>query len=165
MARAETTDFLHNFRFQVVASPGGPAGEVLDPEAGFNSVTTPELTVEPAEYKEGVYTYMRKFPGNPSVSDVTLTRGVTKTDTRFYDWVRKAVHGGEYRSDLEIRHFHREDFGDVEAADRGSPSRLYRLNNALPVRGKIAADLDSTASDVSIQEMDVAYESFDLEIG
>jgi phage tail-like protein len=156
---------MHSFRFQVVTSPGAPAGDVLDPEAGFNTVSTPEQTVEVAEYKEGVYTYTRKYPGNPTMSDVTLTRGVTRADTNFYEWVQAAIRGSEYRTDMEIRHFHRDDFGDVESADRGAPTKVYVLDNALPIRNKIAADMDATASDISIQEMDVAYESFSVITG
>jgi phage tail-like protein len=158
MARAQSTDFLHSFRFQVVVSAGAPAGDVLDPEAGFNTCTVPELSLEVAEYKEGIHTYRRKYPGLPSVNDVTMTRGVAKSDSKFFDWVRAAVEAQEYRTDIDINHFHREDFGEVEAADRGTPSRQYRLENALPIRVKLAGDLDGASSDVSIQELDVAFE-------
>ena len=53
MARAQATDFIHSFRYQVVADVGAPAGELFDPEAGFSSVTVPEMNVEVSEYKEG----------------------------------------------------------------------------------------------------------------
>ena len=68
MARPETTDFLQNFRFHVsVASSstdapdtdplkykqaGGPA---IGGEAGFQSVSIPDVTIESTEYREGTF--------------------------------------------------------------------------------------------------------------
>jgi phage tail-like protein len=163
MARAETTDFLHSFRFHVTADDGAPAGAVFDTQAGFNTVTTPEMSVEVAEYKEGIYTFTRKYPGNPSMNDLTLTRGVVKSDSKFMEWVQAAISGAEYRTDLDIRHYHREDFGsfaEVETSARGTAARIYQVSNAMPLRVKVAGDLDAATSDVSIQEIDVAFESF-----
>ena len=88
-----------------------------------------------------------------------------RADTNFHDWVKRNHNGEEYRTDLDIRHYHRDDFGDVESADRGTPSKTYRCNNAFPIRNKVAADLDSTASDISVQELDIAMESFDVVVG
>lgn len=156
---------MQSFRFQVVTSPGAPAGDILDPEAGFSAVGTPEITLESAPYKEGIYTYTRKYPGPPDFADVTMSRGVARGDTNFFDWLMAAVKGQEYRTDMEIRHYHRDDFGDVESADRGSPTKVYVLENAMPIQNKIAADLDATASDISIQDLGVAYESFSVVLG
>ena len=63
-------------------------------EAGFSAVTTPEATVEAVEYKEGTMIYTRKFPGNPTQSDITLSRGVARQDSTFWDWLRVVVEGG-----------------------------------------------------------------------
>lgn len=163
MARAQATDFIHSFRYQVVADAGAPAGEIFDPQAGFSNITTPEMNAEPAEYKEGIHTFPRKYPGAPTVTNITMQRGVVKNESRFYDWMKQVVNGGEYRTDLEIRVFHREDFGEVENADRGTPSKIVRLFNAFPSRAKPVGDLDAVTSDVSLREIDVEFENFDIE--
>lgn len=162
MARAQATDFIQSFRYQVVADPGAPAGEIFDPQAGFSSVTIPEMNVEPAEYKEGVYNFPRKFPGAPTVTNSTFSRGVVRNDSLFYDWIQAAAKGREYRTDIEIRVFHREDFGENEAADRGTPSKIVRMFNCFASRVKPVGDLDATTSDISIQEIDVECEDFEL---
>lgn len=170
MARASKTDFLHSMRFHVTATTSNGFNPFADASAGFSTCSTPEITVEAVEYKEGHYIYKRKQTGDVSVSDITMARGVTLTDTAFYDWAIKAVEGtGQVRTDLLIRHFHRDALPGAQGA--GNPNattidreaknaRIYHVMEALPIRCKIAADLDATASDISISEIDVSYENF-----
>src|SRR5688572_5902390 len=102
MARAEADDFIHSMRFHVKAD--GPrqmlpraSGEA---QAGFSQVSTPAGSVAVAEYREGHYIYTRKQPGIPAVEDISLSRGVTRRDTEFWDWLRVVIEGsGEYRAD------------------------------------------------------------------
>lgn len=179
MARAQETDFLSSMRFHVDVVPVGNGQHTLrtggnTPQAGFTNVSTPELTVDPAEYKEGQMVYTRKFPGNPSVSDITMSRGVARADSSFWDWARVVVEGsGDYRATVSIKHYHRDTSLTRGVADRSlenktdldlnSPARVYKLYEAFPVRHKVAADLDGTASEISIMELDVTYESFEIE--
>jgi len=163
--RNATTDYFHNFRFHV--STDGPGGiDYLDSrEAGFNTCTTPEYTLEAVEYREGIYVYTRKFPGLVTAADVTLGRGVVRRASRFYEWMIRCIEGGEYRATLTIYHYHRVGFEPDEMADRGDTgyAKKYRCYNCIPIRFKVAGDLDATAADVSIQEVDVAMERFEVE--
>jgi len=163
--RNATTDYFHNFRFH--ASTVGPGGiDYLDSqEAGFNTCTTPEYTLEATEYREGIYVYTRKFPGLPTVSDVTLGRGVTRRESSFYEWMIRCIEGGEYRATLTIYHYHRVGFDPGEQASREDQNfaKKYVCYNCIPIRLKIAGDLDATAADVSIAEMDVAMERFEVQ--
>ena len=153
---------LHAFRFHVrtVSEQGQFSGD--DGEAGFQSVTLPEISTEAVEYREGTYTYTRKYPGVPTVSDVTLMRGVTKKDTSFFDWIMASVKGGEYRTDMTIYHWHRDGKTHGVLADLNS-ARKYNCYECLPTRVKPAADLDATSSEVSMAEIDVALEYFEIE--
>lgn len=183
MARAQQTDFLHSMRFHVNAAIAANGAADLDlnatvkqgkAQAGFTSVTTPEATVEAVEYREGSYIYARKYPGNPTVSDITMQRGVTRGDTSFWKWLRVVIEGsGEYRADLTIMHYHRDRAltreypaqGTVNLAgiDLDNPGRIYHVKEAFPTRHKVAGDLDATASEISIMELDFAWESFEIE--
>jgi phage tail-like protein len=192
MPRPIATDFLHSMRFQVSAQTAtntlylNPSLETGDtrPQAGFSACTTPEVSAEAVEYREGIFVYARKFPGNPTTSDVTLSRGVARNDSTFWDWMRIVVEGtglpGDYRADVTIKHFHRAEAlqkgvagaaGNPQDATAGqtntnidtdTPARQYILYQAFPIRHKVAADLDATASEISIMELDVAYEYFDV---
>lgn len=175
MARAKSTDFLHNFRFHVtVDSLGGHdlksqpgAGNIVG--AGFNTCSTPEATQEAVEYREGHFIYTQKYSGLPSISDVSLSRGVALSDGTFWGWMKDIIESGsEYRADVTIKHFHRDAKPDSATAS-ASPMPVpaagyleYRCTNAFPTRHKVSSDLDATGSEVSIQELDLAVESFDV---
>lgn len=178
MARAQAEDFLHSCRFHVdVIGVGDQRRLRTEPgsQAGFSAVSTPEATVEAVEYKEGHTLYTKKYPGNVTMSDITMSRGVARQDSSFWDWLRQVIEGtGEYRADLDIKHFHRDtaltrNFPTTGAEANStrlnidSPARVYHVHEAFPTRHKVAADLDATASDVSIMELDCAYENFEVE--
>lgn len=177
------TDYLHNMRFHVDAlQTDGNDRLVVDgrPQAGFSTCTTPEVTVEAMEYREGQHIYTQKYPGNPSFNDCTLQRGVARQDSAFIDWIRQVIEGsGDYRATVQIKHYHRvsaldqtfPSFGlnakerlHVFKDDEGiaTPSRIYRLYQTWPIRHKVAGDLDATSSDISVMELDLSYEWFDL---
>lgn len=188
MARALATDFLHSMRYHVnVTSRGGnPVSDLIPngrPQAGFSAVTTPEATVEAVEYKEGTYLYTRKQPGNTTMADITLSRGVTRGDSSFWEWCRLVIEGApagsteaEYRADMDIKHFHRDtslvrpvpasgDQPNLTQLNIDNPARIYHVSECFPIRHKVAADLDATASEISIMELDVSYEYFEVEEG
>lgn len=177
MAREVATDFIHSMRFQVVATDGGrpglsPAGRA---DAGFSNATTPEATVEAVEYREGTYLYTRKYPGNPTMNDLTLSRGVARQDSTFWSWLRIIIEGtGEYRQDIDINHYHRDTSlvrtvpasgaeANLTQLNIDSPARVYHVREAFPIRHKVAADLDATASEISIMELDLSFEHFEVE--
>ena len=153
MPRAQSTDYFHLNKYQVVDSEN-----FLNPLAGFNTVTMPEETLEVAEYKEGIWTYTRKQLGNPSFSDITLTRGIVKNDSTFSDYIRLAAEGSPVRTDFQILQFHRDDVQGLLEYSNASPSRIIRCFEALPIRVKFGGDMDATSSDISIQEIDFAVE-------
>lgn len=179
MARPVSSDFIHSMRFQVALDGGAiAAGITLSPsgraEAGFSNVSTPEATMESVEYREGTFVYTRKYPGTPSMNDITMSRGVARLDSTFWDWMRRCIEGsGDYRADLLINHFHRDtalnrttpvtDFVNKTEIDTVTPARTYHVKQAFPMRHKVAADLDATASDISIMELDLSYEYFEVE--
>lgn len=165
MARAQSTDFYHAMKYHVVATgPAGTGPSVLGTaQAGFNTCVMPEATIEQVEYKEGIYVYRRKFPGDVTFSDITLTRGVVKKSNPLYDWIRKAYLGQEYRSDIQIRHFHRDDVTNLTDFTKANPRRIIKCFECLPIRVKPGSDFDAMSSEVSIQEIDIALEYFELE--
>lgn len=166
MARAYAQDFLHSMRFHANVIGVGGQPRLNTPQAGFSACSTPEQTVEAVEYREGQYVYSRKYPGIASMSDITLSRGVARKDGSFYAWMVDCAQGGaEYRADIDIRHYHREAMtGSPTGIDLNlNPARIYHVHEAFPIRHKAAADLDATASEISITELDVACEFFTVE--
>lgn len=178
MARAMQTDFLQSMRFHVDAiGVGGTQRLVVPgrPQAGFSQVSTPELSSDSVEYKEGNMVYVLKQPGMPQISDISMSRGVTRGDSSFWEWMRVVVEGsGEYRADLEIKQFHRDTSLVRTQPANGSQPNLTNINTdvpamiihareCFPIRVKPAADFDATASEISLAEIDISIETFELE--
>lgn len=158
MARAASTDPYLNYRFHVV----DPAGGHLDPIAGFSTVSTPEVTIDPAEYREGVYRWTRKFPGIQTVGECQLMKGTVQRESDFYKWLIDVINGATdtYRSDLMIMEFHITD----EFGINGSPSRVMRLRECWPSSVKPMADKDATGSEIALQELTLTVEELEVEI-
>ena len=167
MARPQTTDFLMSFRFQVVMLTVGSeaksyfTAEGAPADAGFQSVTVPEISLEATEYREGTYKYTRKYPGPPTISEVSCIRGVTKTDTGFFDWCVAAMSGSEYRADISIIQYARENLADAgdgpdEYAFSEIPligARNYVCRECVPIRVKPAGDMEAMSGEVSLAEV------------
>lgn len=157
MARPASEDPFLNFRFHVL----DPFGGNLDPAAGFTSVTLPEVSQDPVEYREGIFTWTRKFPGVPQVGELQLMQGTVLRESAFYAWILKAINGGtDYRTDLIIAEFHILDEKGID----GSPSRILRAQEVFPTTVKPMADKDATGGEVAIQEMTLACEKFEIEL-
>lgn len=183
MSRAKSTDFLHNFRFHVVVlgyginettAQVGTLGSEGTVSAGFNACSAPEVSHDAVEYREGHYVYTRKFVGLPTVADITLSRGVALTEGALWTWMKDVVDAGnEYRAKVNIYHIHRDmkgvttttdAAGDMKIVTDGNAGyRVYHCLECFPLRYKASSDLDATASEVSVQELDLAMEQFTIE--
>lgn len=190
MPRALATDFLHNFRFSAAATTAkadGTEAEFLadnlfkrdnagavDGDAGFNSITSPEMSVDAVEYREGMYNFTRKQTGIPTVSDVTFSRGVILGDTSMFKWFRTHIDGGEYRADVKYWLYHRtamvvpsnaakyRAFSPTNAVADATKAVTVVLHESAPIRFKPFGDMDATASDISLTELDVSMEYWDF---
>jgi phage tail-like protein len=155
-ARSQSTDPFSLNKFHVADTEGFL--NLATPAAGFNSVTSPEMSIEMTEYKEGINLFRKKFPGDPTFAPITLTKGVVKNDSSFYAWVRATAENRPYRTNLIIKHYHRDDVTGLVDYLTAAPYREYHLFNAISTRVKLAGDMDSMASDISIEEIDVEFE-------
>lgn len=189
MARPVATDFLHNMRFHVVVVPPA-AGSAIDwmgtqgntrnvsaTPAGFMSVSAPDVQVTAAMYKEGTMVYERKYPGEPSMGgDLTMDRGVARGDSSFWHWIRTVIEGsGEYRADLDIKHYHREQSLTRPLSDGGdqpnktslfldNPARIYHVHECFPTAHNVVTNaLTATDGEISIMSITVAYEHFEVQ--
>jgi len=198
MPRSVKTDYMQNFRFMAVAFDAEnkkrmqyippAAGNQIEPEAGFSSCGTPSATVEVAEYREGTSVYTKKFPGVPSVEDITMQRGVARGDSTFWAWTKQVIEGsGEYRCTVEINHYARDlayGFSGGVTTDQvlttplstpqnalanltsiksdSPPGRIYRLFEAWPNAHKSSADFEATSSDIAVKDLTVVFEYFEI---
>jgi hypothetical protein len=95
MARSVFHDLMQQYAFWLfdafsVVQGGLP---VLNPLAGFTTMTSPEITAQTREIEEGNWHYPRTVIKNARISPITLTRGVRFTDHDFYRWIVTAIEG------------------------------------------------------------------------
>jgi phage tail-like protein len=156
MSRPQSDDLLQSFMFRI-----SDTESFLDEQAGFNSVTTPEVSTEAVEYRTGNRKYTIKQAGVPTVEAVTMQKGIARTETDFADWMMERVLGGQpYRSDIMINQYTQEAPGYSEDDE---PQRQQICKDAFPTRVKLMGDLDATSSDVNIQELECAVEEVVLQ--
>lgn len=179
MARAATDDYMQVFRFHVRANLAQPQeGNVQDPlkfgnapdgsEAGFNSCTHPEYTINQVEYRDGLQVFPVHQPGLVSTNEVTMSRGVVRRDTTMLDWAFRYFDGQSYRADLDMLQFTqdtRRDRRRVQPAigDGAQKARVIRVLEAFPIRVRPGGDFDASSDEVSMQEIDVKFEYYEVD--
>ena len=170
--RVAANDLMQNFRYHVTGvlegskdNPIGYSPDDSDVEAGFQSVTLPEITAESVEYREGTMMWTQKYQGPPTVSDLTLSRGIAKNDTAFYDWMIDALAGRNYRASITIYHYQRTEYEPSVGGGATTSARKYECFQCLPIRVKPAADLESATGEVGLAEVDIALEYFTIDKG
>jgi phage tail-like protein len=146
MARAIATDPYQVFNFWVSFTSD------VGIQAGFTRSNIPELTVDASEYKTGTMTYKRKYPGIPTVNELTMSTGLMKADSAIFKQIKKSLtQGGEYRFDFDIIQNHRD----------GS-QKSYKIYEAFCHTFKPSSDLEANSNDVAIEELGITFESFDI---
>lgn len=135
-------------------------------QAAFTEVTGVDATVEVIEFRQGNAGSLApvKIPGLVKHGNVTFKMGYT-TNAGFKTWImdcvketRKAIP----RKDVTIELIDITKEAPVTLkTDTESPNRIWKLKNAW-VTKYTAPDLNSTASEVAIESVEVAYEELEI---
>ena len=141
MARSRTQDPLQGFMFRV-SIDGIPS------EVGFQSVSGLSREVEVVEYLESMYDHAHKLPGRESFGEITFARGMYPEDNYLRDAYEKCFQkGDDYRSEVTLT-----------ICDRaGTPRKYFGFAEAW-FSSYTPGDLDSTSSDVVIENLVMQYE-------
>ena len=95
MARSFLTDYLQVYPFWLADI--GPLNTfslpILTPVFGFSQISSPEITIEVEQFKEGNWMFDRKVVKSGSVSPITLSRGVSLFESDFSNWTKAALYG------------------------------------------------------------------------
>lgn len=176
MPRAIIQDYLNKFRFIVTIEEPNWADSILKTsisDGRFQNVPLPELTLEEGTLAEGNSMFEHKQAGRPTInSPLTFTRGVILRDGGLAKWIARVIYGEEYRVTLSIYQFHRAGFPKSYVKGESLNTNSFDLQNgtyrkwtlyqAFPQRWKGSDDLDATASDMALEEIDVGFEDFDV---
>ena len=94
--RSRLRDPLQSYAFTLVdisLSPKAPFTVMGTPWAGFQSITAPEMTANMGTVTEMAMDWPRHYITNYTCSPITLSRGVSATNSTFYQWMNRSRQG------------------------------------------------------------------------
>lgn len=129
--------------------------------AAFNEVSGVEASVDVIEFRQGNAHSLApvKLPGLVKHGNVTLKMGYT-TDSAFKTWIQECVsevRGEMPRNNVSIELIDINGGAPQNAVTSISGNTVWILTNAW-VTKYTAPDLNSTASEVAIESVEIAYE-------
>jgi phage tail-like protein len=115
----------------------------------FQEVSGLDAESQPIEYRHGDNPQFSviKMPGLIKGGNVTMKKGVFKSDNRFWDWVHQ----------IKINTFQRQQVTISLLDETGAPTMVWTLTNAWPT--KVAGtDLKAQGNDVAVECIEVVHE-------
>lgn|SRR5690348_5252694 len=136
---------LPNFHFQV--EWGGS-------RIGFTEVSGLDISIDPIEYREGSSPeyHTMKMPGMQKFGNITMKRGVFRSDNDYYNWLNTVQLNTIERRDLTISLLN----------ESHEPVMVWKVKNAWPVR-LTSTDLKSDSNAVAIESLELAHEGLTIQ--
>lgn len=121
---------------------------------GFSEVSGLTQENQAIEYRDGSfpeYSAM-KMPGLQKYSNVTLKRGILKSDNEFFAWLNTIKLNTIERRDLVIKLLNEEH----------EPVMVWKIHNAFPVKIEGPA-LKASGNEVAIESIEIAHEGLEIQ--
>ncbi len=119
--------------------------------AGFSECIGLETEVAVIEYREGADNAVRKLPGLAKIGDVTLKRGITKSN-ELQNWHRNILNGVPDRKDVAV----------ILLDDERAPVVVWRLRHAFPRKWQ-GPTLRANGNEVAIESLELSCEGLERE--
>ena len=122
----------------------------------FQEVSGLDVEAQPIEYRHGdspVFSTI-KMPGIVQSSDVTMKKGVFKSDNKFWDWYNQIKMNTIKRIPVTISLLD----------EAGAPTMVWILTNAWPTK-ITATDLNAEGNEAAIEEITIAHEGLTIANG
>jgi phage tail-like protein len=144
-AQSKTVWPLPKFYFQVKWG---------DQEMSFQEVSGLDMEAQPIEYRHGDSKEFSviKMPGIKKTGNVTMKKGVFKSDNKFWDWFEKIKMNTIKRTPVTI------SLLDESKA----PTMVWKLANAFPTK-VTGTDLKSDGNEVAVESIEIAHEGLTIE--
>lgn len=135
---------LPKFHFQVKWDT-----EVLS----FQEISGLDIEAQPIEYRHGDSPEFStiKMPGLKKFGNVTMKKGIFKSDNKFWDWFTQIKMNTIKRIPVTISLLDEE----------GNPTMVWSLANAWPTK-ITGTDLKSDGNEVSIESIEIAHEGITI---
>lgn len=136
---------LPKFRFEVKWD---------DAVLSFEEVTGLSVEAQPIEYRAGDSKAFStvKMPGLKKYGNVTMKKGVFKSDNKFWKWF----------SQIKMNTIKRLPITISLLDEEGSPTMVWKLTNAWPTK-ITGTDLKAQGNEVAVETIEIAHEGLTIE--
>lgn len=119
----------------------------------FQEVSGLDIEAQPIEYRHGDSPEFStiKMPGIKKFSNVTMKKGVFKSDNKFWDWFNQ----------IKMNTIKRVPVTISLLDESGKPTMVWALANAWPTK-LTATDLKSDGNEVSIESIEITHEGITI---
>lgn len=120
--------------------------------AYLNEVSGLDATYDVIEYRAGDDSRLspHKFPGLMKYGDITLKRGVTTGDNRFFQWVTGSLNGGEAQKIKKLTI-------TLWSNDGQTPVAIWKVDNAWVSKYE-GPSFNSSSSEVAFESVTLCHE-------
>jgi phage tail-like protein len=125
-------------------------------EMHFQEVSGLDMEAAPIEYRAGdskTFAPM-KMPGLKKFGDVTMKKGIFKSDNKFWDWF----------NEIKMNTIKRKPVTISLLDEAGSPTMVWTLANAWPTKVS-GTDLKASGNEVAIESIVIAHEGLTVANG
>ena len=121
---------------------------------GFTEVTGLEVSTDVIEYRDGAspeYTKI-KMPGMQKFGNITMKRGIFKSDNEYYNWWNTHALNTIERRDITVSLLN----------ESHEPVVVWKIKNAWPVKVQ-STDLKGDGNEVAIETIEIAHEGLTMQ--
>jgi phage tail-like protein len=120
----------------------------------FQEVSGLDLEAQPIEYRHGDSKEFSviKMPGIKKTGNVTMKKGIFKSDNKFWDWF----------SQIKMNTIKRVPVTISLLDESGDPTMVWTLANAWPTK-ITGTDLKSDGNEVAIDSIEIAHEGLTID--
>ena len=118
-------------------------------KVSFQEVSGLDIEAQPIEYRHGDSPEFStiKMPGIKKSGNVTMKKGVFKSDNKFWDWFNEIKMNTIKRKTVTIKLLD----------EAGAPTMTWTLKNAWPTK-ITGTDMKSDGNEVAVESIEIAHE-------
>lgn len=124
-----------------------------DAVMSFQEVSGLDIEAQPIEYRSGdnpVFSTI-KMPGIVKSGNVTMKKGIYKSDNKFWDWY----------NEIKMNTIKRKAVTISLLDEAGAPTMVWTLANAWPTK-ITGTDLKSDGNEVAVESIEIAHEGLTI---
>lgn len=125
-----------------------------DTRIGFTEVSGLDVEVQPIDYREGSAPeyQVTKMPGIPQYTNITLKRGMYRSDNGFFQWLNT----------VRLNQIERRDITISLLNEDHEPIVVWKVRECFPCKVQ-GPSLNSTGNEVAVESIELCHEGLIVE--